>query len=45
MVKCQGNGPLDQNFEKLVYDTSELWHVPGVSVAVVDGKHTWAKVL
>ncbi|TVY34820.1 Protein flp, partial [Lachnellula subtilissima] len=27
-----------------VKDTLELWHVPGVSIAVVDGNDTWAEV-
>ena len=38
------DGPLDQEFEKLVNETMELWHVPGVAVAVIDGENTWAKV-
>jgi len=38
------DGPLDKKFEKLVKDTLELWHVPGVSVAVVDGEKTYAQV-
>ncbi len=38
------DGPLDKNFEKLVTETLELWHVPGVSIAVVDGENTYAKV-
>ena len=43
-VPIDEDGPLDQKFEKIVKDTLELWHVPGVSVAVVDGEHTWSKV-
>ncbi|KAG0652787.1 hypothetical protein D0Z07_0667 [Hyphodiscus hymeniophilus] len=35
--------PFDDEFEKMVKDTLELWHVPGVSVAVVDGDITWSK--
>lgn len=35
---------LDERFEKLVQETLNRWHVPGVSVAVVDGDNTWAKV-
>lgn len=38
------DGPLDRKLERLVSDTLEKWHVPGVSVAVVDGENTWAKV-
>lgn len=37
------DGPLDENFERIVRDQLGLWHVPGVSVAVVDGENTWAK--
>lgn len=36
-------GPLDRDFEKLVKEALEVWHVPGVSIAVVDGESTWAK--
>lgn len=36
--------PLDAKFKKLVNDTLELWHVPGVAIAVVDGNNTWAEV-
>lgn len=45
IVQHNQDGPLDRDFEKLVEDTLELWHVPGVSVAVVDGHNTWTKVL
>lgn len=38
------DGPLDKNFEKLVKETLDLWHVPGVSVAVVDGEKIYAQV-
>jgi hypothetical protein len=38
------NRPLDKKFEKLVKETLETWHVPGVSVAVVDGENTYAQV-
>jgi hypothetical protein len=43
-VQHEDDGPLDRNFEKLANETLELWHVPGVSVAVVDGENTWTKV-
>jgi hypothetical protein len=36
--------PLNENFEKLVSETLEKWHIQGVSVAVVDGDDTWAEV-
>lgn len=38
------DGPLDTNFEKFVKDHLDLWHVPGVSVAVVDGENIWTAV-
>ncbi|KUJ14891.1 putative penicillin-binding protein [Mollisia scopiformis] len=37
------DGPLDKKFENLVEETLELWHVPGISLAVVDGEKTFAK--
>ena len=44
MASNPENGPLDKKFEKLVKETLENWHVPGVSVAVVDGENTYAQV-
>lgn len=44
MVSNTEDGPLDKKFEKLVKETLEIWHVPGVSVAVVDGETTYAQV-
>jgi len=38
------DGPLDERFAKLVKETLELWHLPGISIAVVDGDKTWAEV-
>ena len=35
--------PLDERFETLVQETLNYWHVPGISIAVVDGDNTWAK--
>lgn len=35
--------PLNEDFEKLVSETLEKWHIQGVSVAVVDGDDTWAE--
>jgi hypothetical protein len=43
-VQPNEGGPLDRNFEKLVKESLKVWHVPGVSVAVVDGDNTWTKV-
>lgn len=39
------SGPLDQKLEKLVQETLELWHIPGVSVAVVDEDQTHSNAL
>lgn len=36
--------PLNEKFDELVKETLELWHVPGVSVAVVYGEDTYARV-
>jgi hypothetical protein len=36
--------PLNDIFEGVVHENLKLWNVPGVSVAVVDGGHVWAKV-
>ncbi|KAJ5826326.1 penicillin-binding protein [Penicillium riverlandense] len=35
--------PLNKEFEKLVHETLARWHVPGVSIAVVDGEKSWAE--
>lgn len=43
-VDSNENGPLDKNFEALVKETLDLWHVPGVSVAVVDGDNVYSQV-
>jgi hypothetical protein len=36
--------PLNEEFEKLVYETLDLWHVPGVAIGVVDGDLEWSQV-
>jgi hypothetical protein len=36
--------PLNAKFEKLVYETLALWHVPGVAIGVVDGDLEWSQV-
>ncbi len=36
--------PLTKDFEKLVHETLELWHVPGVAIGVVDGDLEWSQV-
>jgi hypothetical protein len=46
VLKSNGNGnnPFNAEFSKIVNDTLEALHVPGVSVAVVDGDEMWAEV-
>jgi CubicO group peptidase (beta-lactamase class C family) len=44
MAPNSENGPLDKKFERLVKEILDTWHVPGVSVAVVDGENTYARV-
>jgi hypothetical protein len=36
--------PLNEDFEKLVHETLELWHVPGIAIGVVDGDLEWSQV-
>jgi len=36
--------PFTDEFEALVRENLERWHVPGLAVAVVDGDDTWAEV-
>jgi hypothetical protein len=36
--------PLNGDFEKLVRETLDKWHIQGIAVAVVDGDETWAEV-
>ncbi|CAK7205696.1 hypothetical protein SEUCBS139899_008475 [Sporothrix eucalyptigena] len=35
--------PLNAEFQKLVQETLDKWHIQGVAVAVVDGDETWAE--
>lgn len=37
--------PLNEDFEKLVHETLDKWHIQGVAVAVIDGDETWAEVI
>ena len=37
--------PLDEKFNDLVRRTMDSWHVPGLSIAVVDGDDTYSQVL
>jgi hypothetical protein len=43
-LMSNNDGPLDKKFENLVKETLDLWHVPGISIAVVDGEQTYAQV-
>ncbi|RDW94512.1 hypothetical protein BP5796_00275 [Coleophoma crateriformis] len=36
-------GPFTHAFERLANETLELWQVPGISVAVIDGDDVWAE--
>lgn len=36
--------PFTPEFDKLVADTLDHWHTPGISIAVVDGDKTFSKV-
>lgn len=38
------SNPFNDEFNQLVHEQLNRWHVPGLSVAVVDGDQTWAKV-
>jgi hypothetical protein len=43
-LKGGKTNPLNEDFEKLVHETLELWHVPGVAIGVVDGDLEWSQV-
>lgn len=36
--------PFTPDFDKLVADTLDHWHIPGISIAVVHGNKTFSKV-
>ncbi|KAL1895502.1 hypothetical protein Sste5346_005311 [Sporothrix stenoceras] len=42
-TKTKTNPLNNADFEKLVRETLEKWHIQGVAVAVVDGDDTWAE--
>lgn len=44
ILKSGGNNPLNANFSQTVHELLELFHVPGVSIAVIDGDDVWAEV-
>ena len=39
------NGPFDTEFDAFVEATMHVWHVPGLSIAVVDNGTIFSKVL
>jgi hypothetical protein len=44
ILKSDGNNPLNANFSKIVKESLEIFHVPGISIAVIDGEDVWAEV-
>lgn len=44
VLKSDDTGPFTSKFGRLANETLELFHVPGVSIAVVDGDNVWAEV-
>lgn len=36
--------PLNSEIHELVIDALHEWHIPGLSIAVIDGKNTWTAV-
>jgi hypothetical protein len=43
-LQSNSAGPLDAKFASLVNETLHSWHVPGFSIAVIDGDDVWAEV-
>ena len=39
------NSFFDADFDAFVKETLEEWHVPGLSIAIVDGESVYSKVL
>ena len=44
VLGIEETGPFTTKFAQLANETLELFHVPGVSIAVVDGDSVWAEV-
>lgn len=44
-LKQNGASPLNEDFNDLVHRTMNYWHVPGLSIAVVDGYDIYSQVL
>ena len=40
----QHESPFSHSFDELVSHNLDYWHVPGISIAVVDGNETYSKV-
>jgi len=38
------SSPLNEEFEKLVKENLEKWHIPGLAIGVVDGDETFTEV-
>jgi hypothetical protein len=38
------SNPLNEEFNNLVKDTMHMWHVPGLSIGVVDGDSVFVEV-
>ena len=36
--------PFSAEFEEIILQTLKEWHIPGMSIAVIDGKGTWTQV-
>lgn len=43
-VRNDTQTPLDETFDAFARELLEEWHVPGMSVAVIDGDQIFAKV-
>lgn len=43
-VDATDDSPLTEQFNKYVHEVLEEWHLPGLSLSVVDGDKTYSKV-
>lgn len=44
ILSNDGSNPLNAEFTKIVNETLNVFHVPGISIGVVDGDEMWAEV-
>lgn len=44
ILENDDTGPFNSRFSRLAKETLDLFHVPGLSIAVVDGDSVWAEV-